>query len=53
MSFKKGLTTWVMRTGGVTFAYRWNMRLGESCRTFRIIRGDHCTVACGPIMIEW
>ncbi len=53
MSLKKGLTTWIVRTGNFNLAYRWNMTFGEAIHTFRLCRGRHHVIACGPILVEW
>ena len=53
MSLRRGLTSWVVRAGGVTLAYRWNMGLREASHTFSLIRGRRVIVACGPLIVEW
>lgn len=53
MSLRTGLTTWVLRAGAVTVAYRWNMGVREMARTFSVVRGRRVAVAFGPLIAEW
>lgn len=53
MSIRKGITTWIVRIGKLTIAYRHNMGLIQATRTFRVMRGQHVAVACGPLLAEW
>jgi len=53
MSLHKGLTSWILRTGPVTVAYRWNMTLSQAMGTFKVCRGaGHFALACGPLILE-
>ena len=53
MSLRRGLTSWVLRAGSLSVAYRWNMGVRDCFTTFQIVRGSRVAVACGPVVVEW
>ena len=54
MSFRTGLTTWILRLGSVAIIWRWNMPPGEAVRTCGLRRfGGRGYLTAGPLVLEW
>lgn len=54
MRVEPGLTTWNVGVGRIALIWRWNMRLPEALRTWRLCTcGQRGYVVVGPLIVEW
>ena len=54
MSFRKGITSWVIQLWSVGLIWRWNMPLREAVRTLgRRTFGRHGYLTAGPLIVQW